>query len=454
LRRLRVHYPETLVIIGVHSAKFPTEKRTENIRAAVMRLGIEHPVVNDADFDVWSQYAVRAWPTVVLVDPAGKVVGQQAGEIDAEEFIPVIDALLADFDQRGLLDHTPFAGLAPESLRAPGGLLRYPAKLLVHTGDRLYVADTGHHRVLEVQLSLDGLSGEIVRVFGTGEAGLRDGHVREAQFHAPHGMALRGSRLLYVADTENHAVRAIDLVREQVNTVAGTGQKGTGRWANGSEPVASELRSPWALAALDELLFIAMAGAHQIWVLIQEQKLGVFAGTGAEALVDGPRAEAAFNQPSDLVLALGHLFVADAEASAIRAISLENEMQVFTLVGQGLFEFGDVDGKGAMVRLQHPTGLAKASADSGLDERSRRLIYLTDSYNHKVKTLDPTTGDVQSLIGSGEPGWTDGPFAHAKLFEPEGLAFNRARLYIADTNNHQIRVADLATRTIQTLTLL
>jgi hypothetical protein len=129
-------------------------------------------------------------------------------------------------------------------------------------------------------------------------------------------------------------------------------------------------------------------------------------------------------------------------------------MQVFTVVGQGLFEFGDVDGKGAMVRLQHPTGLAVASAESGLDERSRRLIYLADSYNHKVKTLDPTTGDVQSLIGSGEPGWTDGPFAHAKLFEPEGLAFNRARLYIADTNNHQIRVADLATRTIQTLALL
>jgi sugar lactone lactonase YvrE len=447
LRRLREYFPDTLVVIGVHSAKFPSEKLTENIRAAVMRLGITHPVVNDAGFAIWSHHAVRAWPTVVLVDPAGKVVGQQAGEIDAWDFIPILDAMSAGFERQGLLDRSPLQAPAPETLRAPGCLLRYPSKLLAYTGDRLYVADTGNHRLLEVQLSIDGLAGEIVRVFGTGEPGLRDGPVRQAQLHTPRGMALRGSTL-YVADSENHVVRAVDLVHEQVKTVAGTGQKGVGRRGDGG-PTEIDLRSPWALVARDDLLFIAMAGSHQVWVLIQEQQLGVFAGTGAEALVDGNRAEAAFNQPSDLAFTLGHLFVADAEASAVRAISLENEMRVFTLVGQGLFEFGDVDGKGAMVRLQHPTGLAVA-----LPENGDGLLYLADSYNHKVKTLDPTTGQVQTLAGSGVPGWTDGPFAHAQLFEPEGLAVNGPRLYIADTNNHQIRVADLETRTLHTLSLI
>lgn len=433
-------FPTEVVIVSVHSAKFPAEKLTDNIRAAVMRHGIAHPVVNDANFDIWSQYGVRAWPTVVLVDPKGKVVGQQSGEIEADAFGKVIAAMIADFDRQGLLNRTPIVGLQPEIAKAAPHLLSFPSKLLYAVGDRLFIADTGHHRILEVQLNLDGFSGEIVRIFGSGEPGLQDGSIQQARFHDPHGMALAGTTL-YVADTENHAIRAIDLVRETVGTVAGTGIKGGSRAPSGSQPTAIDLRSPWALVAVDQALLIAMAGSHQIWVLIQDQQLGVFAGTGAEALLDGPRAEAAFNQPSDLVLELGHLFVADAEASAIRALTLDENPQVFTLVGQGLFDFGDVDGSGAKVRLQHPTGIASADG----------LLYIADSYNHKIKTLDPTTGQVQTLIGTGQPGTTDGPFATAQLYEPEGLVVAEGKIYIADTNNHLIRVADLEEKRVSTL---
>ena len=433
-------FPAEVVIISVHSAKFPAEKLTDNIRAAVMRHGIAHPVVNDASFDIWSQYGVRAWPTVVLVDPNGKVVGQQSGEIEATVLGEVIAAMIADFERQGLLDRTPIAGLQPEIAKAAPHLLSFPSKLLYAVGDRLFIADTGHHRILEVQLTPDGFSGEIVRVFGGGEPGWQDGSIQQARFHDPHGMALVGATL-YVADTENHAIRAIDLVRETVRTVAGTGIKGGSRAPSGSKPTEIDLRSPWALVAIDQALLIAMAGSHQIWVLIQDQQLGVFAGTGAEALLDGPRAEAAYNQPSDLVLELGHLFVADAEASAIRALTLDENPQVFTLVGQGLFDFGDVDGSGASVRLQHPTGIASADG----------LIYIADSYNHKIKTLDPTTGQVQTLIGTGQPGTTDGPFATAQLYEPEGLVVAESKIYIADTNNHLIRVADLEEKRVSTL---
>jgi len=431
------------VVIGVHSAKFPAEALIANVRAAVMRHGIEHPVVNDADFAIWSQYSIRAWPTVVLVDPLGKVIGQQAGEISAAVLVPHLAALIAEFDRQGLLNRTPLAGLRPAQSQEPARLLRFPAKLLYARGDRLFVADTGHHRVLEVQLRLDGLHGEIVRTFGTGEAGFRDGHITQAAFHAPHGLALVGNTL-YIADTENHAIRAIDLVREQVRTVAGTGVKGTTLGISGDTPTTTPLRSPWALAALDDLLLIAMAGSHQIWSLRKEQSLRIVAGTGAEALLDGAALDAAFNQPSDLALAMGQLFVADAEASAIRAIRLDAQPQVTTLVGQGLFDFGDGDGVGEAVRLQHPTGLA-ATAD---------LIYVADSYNHKIKTLDPTTGAVQTLLGTGAAGDQDGAFATAHLYEPEGLVIANGRLYIADTNNHLIRVADLATRQVTTLTLI
>ncbi|NJN98240.1 MAG: hypothetical protein HC875_31195, partial [Anaerolineales bacterium] len=248
---------------------------------------------------------------------------------------------------------------------------------------------------------------------------------------------------LYVADTENHAVRAIDLTSGMVRRVAGTGHKAHGRFAVG-EPTETPLRSPWALLVLDDIVFVAMAGSHQIWALFQEEQIGPFFGNGREALVDGDQMQSSFNQPSDLSLGMGHIFVADAEASAIRAIALLDEKpRVVTLVGQGLFEFGDVDGMGGMVRLQHPTGLTFYE----------ELVYIADSYNHKIKTLDPTTGQVKTVIGIGKPGQADGPFARAELFEPEGIVAGHGRLYIADTNNHLIRVADLAVERLHTLRL-
>ncbi len=443
MRQLRTRYPNELVVIGVHSAKFPAEKITANIRAAVIRHGIGHPVVNDAELDVWSQYGVRAWPTVVLIDPLGKVVAQQTGEIDAANLLPIIDGMIADFAARGLLNQTPIPGLLPEATREPARLLQHPSKLLYASGDRLFVADTGHHRVLEIQLDLDGLAGEVVRIFGTGEPGLQDGHIHQAQFQAPHGLARHGSTL-YVADTENHAIRAIDLVYERVRTVAGTGQKARGLAVKGNTPTTISLRSPWGLALLEDILWITMAGAHQIWaLLLGEKQLAVFAGNGVEALIDGPRRAASFNQPSDLVLVQDQLFVADAEASAIRALSLDDNPTVTTLVGQGLFAFGDVDGVGEMVRLQHPTGLAAYEG----------LLYIADSYNHKIKTLDPVTGVTQTLIGTSTPGARDGAFDQAELFQPEGLTIAHDRLYIADTNNHTIRVANLRTRAIATIDL-
>lgn len=415
-----------------------------------MRHGIEHPVVNDAGFRVWDLYAVHAWPTVVLVDATGIIAAQQSGEISAADVAPIIEELIAEAEQHGILDRTPLDA-RPESATELERLLRYPAGLVATSDGRLFLADTGHHRVLEVALDGDGAGGEVLRVFGNGEPGLRDGSPQAAAFHSPHGLAITG-QTLYVADTENHAIRAVDLPTGEVRTLAGTGGKGVGRYIPGTPPAKTALRSPWGLLAIESVLFIAMAGSHQIWVLVEERELGVFAGTGAEALVDGPRTEASFNQPSGLTETMGHILVADSEASAIRAISLDDQPRVITLVGQGLFEFGDVDGVGPEVRLQHAMGIAA-------DERD---TYIADTYNHKIKRLDPTTGRVETVIGTGEPGDADGPFDRAQLYEPEALALATrpkqaavpaALMFIADTNNHVLRVADLAARTLKTVAL-
>ncbi len=173
-----------------------------------------------------------------------------------------------------------------------------------------------------------------------------DGSPELTAFHGPRGLALsEDEKQLYVADTENHCIRVIDLGSGNTRTLAGTGEKGHGRLRIGL-PLETPLRSPWGLCLVDNYLFIAMAGSHQIWVLIDEKEIGPFAGSGAEALVDGPLNECCFNQPSDITYGMGYLIIADPEASAIRAISLSDDPKTTTLIGQGLFDYGDEDGPG------------------------------------------------------------------------------------------------------------
>jgi DNA-binding beta-propeller fold protein YncE len=449
-----MRYPDELVVIGVHSAKFSAETLTANIRAAVLRHDIRHPVVNDASFQIWQQYAVRAWPTVILIDPRGKIVNVQSGEITAEDYIPLIERIISETEQEGILDRSAFE-LTPEAAFESRSPLHFPSRIIFSEQGLGYISDTGNHRIVEIALDAQGLTGDIKRVFGGGGPGFEDGKDEECCFDSPHGLALLDNNL-YIADTGNHAIRKINLKSGNVKTIAGTGEKGMGYPAGTADPLRTPLRSPWGLVALDEatqdgkpILFISMAGSHQIWLLLDEERLGIFAGSGREALVDDDRAKASFNQPSDIILALNHLVVADAEASAIRAVTLGGESRVFTLVGQGLFEFGDTDGVGAEVRLQHPTGLAFSDSP----ELAVPTVFIADTYNNKIKALDPTIGRVETLLGDGIAGAQDGPFEKARLYEPEGVTVYQDRIYITDTNNHLIRVADLKTQHLHTLTL-
>lgn len=456
VRRLKELFGDALVVIGVHSAKFEAEKSTRAIRQAVLRHQIDYPVVNDHRFDIWRSYCVRAWPTLILVDPEGCLKAQHSGEIEADQLAPLIGRMIEHFDRRGILSREPLAARSEEPAE-PVGTLRFPSKVLASMDGHLFVADTGHHRLLEIALDAERRRGRIRRVFGRGEPGLEDGAARQASFHSPHGIARWGSRL-YVADTGNHAIRRIDLVGGEVRTLAGTGRKAP-KLGLAGPPGATPLRSPWDICChRHSQLFIAMAGSHQIYSLTTGEallpgdeppppELAVFAGTGAEALIDDQRLRASFNQPSGLAANRNQLFVADAEASAIRRVPVagepSGESRVETLIGTGLFDFGDTDGTGLEVLLQHPTGIALFDG----------WLYIADTFNHKIKRLDPATRETRSLFGNGQCGCQDGSFDEAMLAEPEGLSFEpgRRRIYVADTSNHRIRVADLDTRCIWSL---
>ena len=405
LREVRARYGPELAILAVHSGKFSNEGSSHAIALAAERYGLHHPCLNDSKFRVWEEYCVHCWPTVVCVDPEGNIAFVSEGELDPDRVAPRLDELVARATR-----HDPLAW----EMRAnpPAGFLRYPSK--VCCGAHLYVADTGHGRVLECSYG-----GAVLRTF--------------SEFTEPRGLCLHEGTL-YVADTGSHQVKAVDLGSGEVRVLAGNGELGVGRIHPGPTLLETRLRSPWDVLAIGKALYVAMAGCHQIWMILEERWLRVYAGNGREALVDGPLSFASFNQPSGLCPAPGGFLVADSEASAIRRIEGPS---VTTLVGTGLFDFGDRDGVGKDAVLQHPLGLCEG--------------FIADSYNHRVKTLDLDTLEVRTLLGKGQAGYRDGSFEECQLHEPEGLAVHEGRLYIADTNNHVIRVADLKSRTVTTL---
>ena len=435
LKKLEAKYAKQLVVIGIHSAKFQNEKETENIRRIILRYEIEHPVYNDSEYAVWQSYGVRAWPTQVLIDPAGYVVGAASGEGNYEVIDQAIGKVVDEFRKRGELNEEPLK-LVLERAKIGDLPLAFPGKILADAAtDRLFIADSNHNRIV-----ITKLDGSLVDTIGTGVAGATDGAFDKASFHRPQGLALSGNSL-YVADTENHLIRRVDLKARTVETVAGTGEQTHDYLFKSGPARMSALSSPWDLQLAGRTLYIAMAGPHQIWKLdLDTNEVSRFAGSGREARLDGSLADAGFAQPSGMAVIGQTLYVADSESNVIRAIDL-TQGTVRTIVGGDLFDFGDVDGTGDDVRLQHPLGLL-ADGDK---------VLIADTYNHKVKELDPKRQRVTTLFGTGKPGQMDG--ASASFYEPGGLAQANGKLYIADTNNHAIRVVDLKTKQVSTLRL-
>ncbi len=436
LREIETAFPEELAVISVHSPKFKREQFTESVRDAVLRYGITHPVVNDRSMRLWREYAVRAWPTLMFIDPENRVIARHEGEINPEAAKRLLEEMISEFDAENLLNHQP---LRFTRETAPEAIMAFPGKLVVDApANRLVVSDSAHHRLLEMDLT-----GKIQQIIGTGEPGKADGSFAQAQFNRPQGVTLDG-KILYVADTENHLIRRVDLVAQQVETIAGTGeQAGMASITSWGPALQAALSSPWDIVHSGNLLYIAMAGTHQIFAYaIDRQEIEPFAGTGHEDIRDGARDEAFFAQPNGLSLDDNRvLYVADSEASAVRAVSLTGSENVITLVGTGLFDFGDKNGVGDEALLQHIQAVCFVDG----------VVYLADTYNNRIKVLNPQTREVTSFAGNGEAGYTDGTPDQAQFNEPGGLAAAGGNLYVADTNNHAIRVIDLASGNVETL---
>jgi thiol-disulfide isomerase/thioredoxin len=397
LTDLEAEFGDGLAVIGIHSPKFEHEARLDSVMRSVERYGIRHPVLNDAELETWDAYTAGAWPTLVLVDPQGYVVGHWSGEGHRDDVATLISELSLD-GSAVQLPASAFAGTRSDH-EGPGSgtvdrlsALHYPSKALWlspaagREGPAALVADAGNHSVVELAGDLQ----TIVWRIGSGRRGRLDGPAAEASFDEPGAgcllpreIARRVGYDLVVADTGNHLLRAVNLGQGVVSTLAGTGTP----WRPGDG--VSALSSPMGLAWWCDRLWIAMAGIHQLWTFDPvSEELAVAAGTGHEGLVDGPETEAWFAQPSGLAPDGDRLWIVDAESSSLRWLDAQG---VHTAIGSGLFDFGHRDGPAPQARLQHPADVAVLPDGT---------VAIADTYNEAVRRFDPKTRQVDTLTTS------------------------------------------------------
>jgi thiol-disulfide isomerase/thioredoxin len=437
LRPLEQRYADSLVVVGVHSPKFVHEADSAAVAAAVERYEVGHPVLDDPDLTTWQAYAVRAWPTLVVVDPEGYVVAQMSGEGHAHNLEVLLAELVAEHEAKGTLRRGSGPYVPPPPAATP---LRFPGKVIPLPGGTFLVSDTLHHTLAELAEDAE----TVLRRIGAGERGHRDGPAAAARFAEPQGLLLLPPAVagevgydVVVADTANHVLRGVALGDGSVRTVAGSGRQ----WMRGSG--TEDLSSPWDLAWYDDRVAVAMAGIHQLWSF--DPRTGatrVLAGTTHEGIQDGPAEESWFAQPSGLAVhadANGErLWVADAETSALRAVRAG---VVTTAVGRGLFDFGHRDGPAAGALLQHPLGVTALPDGS---------IAVLDTYNDAVRRYDPATGQVCTLAtGLAEP--SDAVVVGEDLLVVESAAHRLTRIRIP---TEALRVDGRAHRTQRPATAL
>ncbi|MBS0576824.1 MAG: redoxin domain-containing protein [Proteobacteria bacterium] len=412
LRYLQKKYAGALQVIAVHCPKFDAERNPRLVRKTCAQIDAGVRVVHDPDFVTWQHYGVGAWPTAVVVDPDGRTHAVVVGDLHRDQLEGHVTQLV---EQGGLaLEESLLPALNPIERQMA---LAFPAGIAVND-NYLYVADSGHHQILECSRE-----GRVLRHIGTGAAEFNDGTIHSAAFRNPRGISLSRD-ILFVADTGNNALRRVRVVDGDVLTIVGTGR--AGQPAGGALDLGRRisLSQPWTVAAGDDRVYVALAGNNQIWMYDRSRNtLSFVAGSGELALTDGDGEAAAFAQPAGLALAQLMLYVVDSGASALRSLQTGTG-RVQTLLGQGLFEFGNAAGTRLDTRMQYPLAVAKDPDTANL--------WVVDSYNNQILKLKLGGSEVSRLEVS------------AKLECPAAIAAHGGALWIANTHAHEILRVDIA----------
>ena len=425
------------MVIGVHSSPYGELIETRSIAGCMERYGIRYPVIIDNDLIIWNKYGISQWPSYIIIDAEGMVIGAASGEDKQSALDRVISTALEDGVSKGILAPGP---KTHESSPAGKHLLSFPEKIEIdkRTGN-LFVSDTCNHRILRLSLK-EKNSAVIDSITGVGTAGFSDGPGNSAEFNHPMGLCCYGSAL-YVADAANHAVRMVDQ-SGNITTIAGMGKPGYSHTFNGN-PLKTALNTPCDIVSDGAYLYIAMTGLNQIWRLdVENNYISNLIGSGIEGTADGQFSTTTLSKPRGLALRGNYLYIADSGSSSIRCADLHN-CSLATLAGAGIFDFGYIDGHFTDARMLHCQGL----------EAAGEKLFIADTYNHSVRFAELAGNVIRSLISRRQESTFRIRDESQGLFEPGDLAYYNGKLYIADTGNHRIMVFDLSLGTLNELVI-
>jgi len=415
IRHMEARFHDGLAVLGLHTPKHPAESEDETVLKYANFWHLRHPVANDREWMVWRMLGIESWPTSALLDHDGKLVAIYAGEGRRNEIEAKIHEILEQAAQADRRSYEP----APVARKPePRTALRFPTRI-VASQTHLYIADTGFNRVLEV-----GFDGRIDRQFGSGNPGHWDARGADAGFRDPVGLAI-WKDYLFIADTGNHTIRRVRLVSGDIETLAGNGQCDRPSATEFTQPKLAPMASPTDVATINDRLYIAMTGLHQIWQLdLGRNVLSLFAGNGREESLDGNGSFSSFAQPTALALVSDTMYVLDAATSSLRSMRLYDG-RVNTLVPGGLFSDGNSDGPASAARMCYPTAMHA--------DLQRGVLWIADTLNHKLRVYGLTKNELKTLN------------VNYKLQSPSGVCVAQGAVWIANTAAHEILKLDLKT---------
>ncbi|MDJ0655887.1 MAG: thioredoxin-like domain-containing protein [Xanthomonadales bacterium] len=416
IRALENKHENGLVVVGIVCPKFPREGSTASILKAVNRLFLRHAVAMDADFNMWQQYGVKAWPTAAVVDAEGCLRKMVSGDEVEKKLDAMVSTLLDEAASREIRN---YGSLRMSRKPEKSAILQFPT-CIHHDREHVYISDTGNNRILELTEN-----GRILRVFGSGNPGFWDGMLENSGFNAPRGLAV-AENYLYVADSGNHAIRRVNLFSGEIETVMGTGKPGRQVVSGQTALREIEMMMPMGLVAHGPNLYITMAGMNQIWRLdLKNNHVSWLSGSGQHGLVNGKASRAAFATPMGIALHNKTAFVIDADSSAVREISLGSG-GVRTKAGRGTFTFGREDGGRTKALMQFPTDACLSA--------NREQLWIADTFNNCLRLMDISSGQITT------------PAIEHEFHEPTCVRCHDRKLWVADTNAHSIICVHLADR--------
>lgn len=365
-------------------------------------------------------------PSGITIDGLGNlyIADPQAGRVRRVDPTGVITTVAGSGTQ----------GFGGDGAAATSAQLAQPRGVAIDGLGNLYVADTQNHRVRRI----DAVTGVITTLAGDGTPGVAGhgdgGLATGARLSSPEGIAVDGTGTLYVADTGHHAIRRIDGVTGTITTVAGTGAAGVG--GDDVPATTAPLHDPRRVA-LDPLGNLLIADSTNDRIRRVDRITGrvtTIAGVTVPGFSGdgGPAVLAQLATPSDVAVdPLGTVYIADSVNGRARVVDATTGI-ITTIAGTGALGFGGTGGAATSTVVLLPFGVADDGAGG---------VFITDTYGHRIRRVS-ADGIVTEHVGTGNVGFSGdgGPASAARIAYPQGLARDAlGNLYLADTQNRRVR---------------